>query len=171
MSDETVRAAGGVVWRPTPSGSCEVVLVHRPAYDDWSFPKGKLHSGETEADAAVREVEEETGLRCRLGRELATSSYRDARNRSKTVRYWLMTPIDGEMGPANEVDAVRWVPLEAAARLLSYDRDRLILERFAPPDPEDTAATESSRVDMPPLAQAKLAAPQLPSWCNDRDRR
>ena len=133
MSEDVVRAAGGLVWRRNGSGDVELVLVHRPAYDDWSFPKGKLHAGETEPDAALREVEEETGLRCRLGPEHGTTSYRDRRNRPKVVRYWQMTPVEGEVAPANEVDDVRWVALDAAARLLSYDRDRRLLAAFQPP--------------------------------------
>ena len=133
MSEDVVRAAGGLVWRRNGSGDVELVLVHRPEYDDWSFPKGKLHEGETEPDAALREVEEETGLRCRLGPEQGTTSYRDRRNRRKVVRYWQMTPVDGEAAPANEVDDVRWLALDAAARLLSYDRDRRLLAGFQPP--------------------------------------
>ena len=75
MTEMVVRAGGGIVWRREEGGGVEIVLVHRPAYDDWSFPKGKLDPGETEAQAAVREVQEETGLRCRLGREVGTSAY------------------------------------------------------------------------------------------------
>jgi 8-oxo-dGTP pyrophosphatase MutT (NUDIX family) len=129
---ETVRAGGGVVWRRGEDGRVEIVLVHRPAYDDWSFPKGKVDGGESEADAAVREVEEETGLHCRLGREVGTSSYRDARGRPKTVRYWEMTPIGGELAPAHEIDRARWVALEEAPGALTYDRDRRLLEGFEP---------------------------------------
>jgi 8-oxo-dGTP diphosphatase len=120
---EVVRAAGGLVCREREGGTVEVVLVHRPAYDDWAFPKGKLHDGETEEEAAVREVEEETGLRCRLGPEVGTSRYRDSRGREKTVRYWRMTPVDGVLGPANEVDDVLWVPLPDAPSVLTYSRD------------------------------------------------
>src|SRR4029453_6819313 len=85
VSKREVRAAGGLVRRRGADGADEVVLVHRPAYDDWSFPKGKLHEGETEENAALREVEEETGLRCQLVRELGVTSYRDMRGRDKTV--------------------------------------------------------------------------------------
>jgi predicted NUDIX family NTP pyrophosphohydrolase len=88
-------------------------------HDDWSFPKGKLHRGETEAQAALREVEEETGLRCRQGRAVGTAAYRDPKRRPKTVRYWEMTPAAGTLGPANEVDDARWVPLGEVPRLLS----------------------------------------------------
>ena len=127
---EIVRAAGGVVWRPAESGGGEVVLVHRPAYDDWSFPKGKLHADEDEATGALREVEEETGLRCRLARDLGVSTYSDSRGRYKTVRYWEMTPADGELAAAHEVDEARWVDLEEASALLTYERDRELLDRF-----------------------------------------
>jgi 8-oxo-dGTP diphosphatase len=124
---ETVRAAGGLVVREGANGG-EILIVHRPAYDDWSFPKGKLEPGEREKDAAVREVEEETGLRCRLERELATTRYRDARGRAKTVRYWLMTPEGGRLAAANEIDDVHFVPLAQAAELLTYERDRELLD-------------------------------------------
>jgi 8-oxo-dGTP pyrophosphatase MutT (NUDIX family) len=123
-----VRAAGGVVRRRRANGGDEIVLVHRPAYDDWSFPKGKLEEGEREEDAALREVEEETGLRCRLERELTTTSYRDARGRSKTVRYWLMEPVAGQVAADNEVDDARFVPLEEARALLTYPRDVAVLD-------------------------------------------
>ena len=123
-----VRAAGGVVRRRRADGGDDVVLVHRPAYDDWSFPKGKLEDGEREEDAALREVVEETGLRCRLERELATTRYRDARGRSKTVRYWLMEPVSGHIAADNEVDDARFVPLDEARGLLTYARDVEVLD-------------------------------------------
>jgi 8-oxo-dGTP diphosphatase len=123
----TIRAAGGLICRTTADGAVEILVVHRPAYDDWSFPKGKLEPGEGEEDAAVREVEEETGLRCRLDREVTTTRYRDARGRTKTVRYWLMTPIGGRLEAANEIDDARFVPLSDAAALLTYRRDRELL--------------------------------------------
>jgi 8-oxo-dGTP diphosphatase len=129
-TEAVVRAAGGLVRRPAGEGGLEVVLVHRPAYDDWAFPKGKLLSGESETEAALREVEEETGLRCRLEREIGVSSYRDGRDRPKTVRYWEMTPVAGTLRPAHEVDDARWVPLEEVASVLSYERDRELLARF-----------------------------------------
>lgn len=124
---EQVRAAGGLVRRLGDDGTEEILIVHRPAYDDWSFPKGKLEPGEREEEAAIREVEEETGLRCRLDREIATTTYRDGRGRGKTVRYWLMTPIGGRLGAANEVDEVRFVPLAEARELLTYERDSGLL--------------------------------------------
>jgi 8-oxo-dGTP diphosphatase len=130
---ETVRAAGGVVVRRGAEGASEVLLVHRPAYDDWSFPKGKCEDGESEEAAAVREVEEETGLHCRLERELATTRYRDARGRPKTVRYWLVTPVGGRLGAANEVDAARFVTLDDARALLTYARDRELVDLLQRP--------------------------------------
>jgi 8-oxo-dGTP pyrophosphatase MutT (NUDIX family) len=126
---EPVRAAGGLVVREGANGG-EILVVHRPAYDDWSFPKGKLEPDENEEEAAVREVEEETGLRCRLDRELATTRYRDARGRAKTVRYWLMTPVAGVLAAANEVDQARFVSVAEASGLLTYERDRELLDHL-----------------------------------------
>jgi 8-oxo-dGTP diphosphatase len=113
-----VRAAGGVVLR---DGA--LLLVHRPEYDDWTLPKGKLEPGESWEDAARREVEEETGLDCEPGEEVGRSFYTDSHGRSKEVRYFRMEP-GGEAEPRNEVDDVRWVPLEEAGSVLSYERDR-----------------------------------------------
>ena len=121
-----VKASGGVVWRRGDRG-IEVALVHRPRYDDWSFPKGKLDPGEGWEDAALREVEEEIGLRCRLGHELPATSYRDNKGRAKVVRYWMMEPLDGEFVASDEVDEVRWLTPSDAQRLLSYDHDRELL--------------------------------------------
>ena len=92
----------------------EVLVVHRDRYDDWSFPKGKAEPGETDEDCAVREVEEETGLRCELGDELSSTSYLDARGRPKRVRYWSMRPIGGALAFRHEVDEARWVSLDDA---------------------------------------------------------
>ena len=126
-----VRAAGGVVTREGPNGT-EVVLVHRPAYDDWSFPKGKLEAGEDELEAAIREVEEETALSCRPGVDLGAISYVDARGRPKVVRYWRMDPPDGaEVRGTNEVDEAKWVPIAEAAPALTYPHDRRLLRRLA----------------------------------------
>ena len=127
---EVVRAAGGLVCRNGEGGVVEIVLVHRPAYDDWAFPKGKLHRGESEEEAAIREVEEETGLRCRLGPEIGTSAYHDSRGRPKTVRYWQMMPIGGALGPANEVDDACWVSVLDARSVLTYPRDLELLAQL-----------------------------------------
>jgi phosphohistidine phosphatase SixA/8-oxo-dGTP pyrophosphatase MutT (NUDIX family) len=123
---QPVRAAGGIVLRGEgPDRS--VALVHRPRYDDWSFPKGRLDADEDEAAAALREVEEETGLRCRLGPSVGAVTYRDRRGRAKVVRYFRMDADGGRFTPNREVDELRWVPIEAAAGLLSYAHDRSLL--------------------------------------------
>ena len=123
-----VKAAGGVVWRRRPGDGIEVALVHRPRYDDWSLPKGKLDRGESFQDAAVREVEEEIGVRCALGDELSPIGYTDHKGRSKVVRYWLMEAIDDHVFEANdEVDEVRWLKGRKALGRLSYPRDRDVL--------------------------------------------
>lgn len=122
-----IRAGGGVVVRDGEDGP-EVLLVHRPRYDDWTFPKGKAQPGESDEDCALREVEEETGLRCALDRELPSTSYVDAQGRPKRVRYWLMRPVAGELSFRHEVDDAAWMSLTEAARRLSYSRDLRLLE-------------------------------------------
>ena len=101
----------------------EVLVVHRPKYDDWTFPKGKAEPDETDEDCARREVEEETGLRCELLEELPSTSYVDAQGRAKTVRYWVLEPVGGELEFHREVDAARWVTEAVARSLLTYERD------------------------------------------------
>jgi 8-oxo-dGTP diphosphatase len=134
VSEEIVRAAGGLVFREGDRGDAEIVLVHRSAYNDWTFPKGKLDRGESEPQAALREVEEETSLVCTLGREAGVTSYRDPAGRAKTVRYWEMTPVGGALLPANEIDDARWVALAEAPARLTHVRDRELLRGlpFAP---------------------------------------
>lgn len=122
-----VRAGGGVVWRRGARGG-EFALVHRPRYDDWTFPKGKAEDGESDEDNAEREVREETGFVCERGPEVATISYRDHLDRPKTVRYWLMYPARGVFAPNAEVDEVRWLDADTAAALLTYEHDRGVLE-------------------------------------------
>lgn len=129
-STPLVRAAGGVVWRTASSGEVEMLLVHRPKYDDWTFPKGKNEPDEDDETCARREVEEETGLRCTLGPELTSTSYVDRKGRPKEVRYWVMTVEEGEFSATDEVDEVRWVTATQARWLLSYDRDREVLDAF-----------------------------------------
>jgi 8-oxo-dGTP diphosphatase len=124
---DVVRAAGGVVVRDG-SGGPQVLLVHRPAYDDWSLPKGKCHSGESDEDCALREVEEETGLRCELGRELPSTHYRDGRGRPKVVRYWTMRPAGGDARPQAEVDSVAWLSPDEAVAELTWERDRAVVD-------------------------------------------
>ena len=122
LSAEVVRAAGGLVFRDGDGGP-EVLVVHRPAYRDWTFPKGKADPGETDEECALREVEEETGLRCTLGSELPSTEYADARGRWKRVRYWEMRVESGELRFEHEVDAARWLPPAEAVGLLTYERD------------------------------------------------
>lgn len=124
------------MYRRDGDGALEVLLVHRPRYDDWTLPKGKLHRGESHEEGALREVEEETGLRCELGRELPSSHYRDQKGRAKVVRYWTMRPLDGAFQPDEEVDDARWLPLADADAELTYDRDREILHAFAEEEAE-----------------------------------
>jgi 8-oxo-dGTP diphosphatase len=130
LSEPEVLAAGGVVLREGERGP-EIVLVHRTLYDDWSLPKGKAKAGESAEACALREVEEETGLACTLEEELRSVSYLDGRGRTKLVRYWRMRTADGELRPTGEVDEARWVLLAEAASLLSYVRDRHVLESVA----------------------------------------
>ncbi len=127
MSDPEVRAAGGVVVRDGDDGT-EVCLVHRPRYDDWTLPKGKLDPGESSEQAALREVEEETGLVCSLEIELASTRYSDRKGRAKIVRYWRME-VDEDPGfePNDEVDELLWVGVEEATELLTYPRDAELL--------------------------------------------
>lgn len=128
-----VRAAGGVVWRPTAHG-VEVLLVHRPRHRDWSFPKGKAKKDETDEDCAVREVEEETGLRCSLGPELAGTSYRDASGRTKKVRYWAMKlPEGAEAAAGDGVDEWVWLQPEPAGERLTWEHDLAVLRSLPEP--------------------------------------
>ncbi len=124
-----VEAAGGILERDG-----RIAVVHRPRYDDWSLPKGKLDRGETFEQAALREVEEETGFVCELGQELEPVRYRDNRGRPKLVRYWRMVVVGGEFAPNDEVDELRWVPPDRARRLLSYAHDRALVQSLPPGD-------------------------------------
>jgi 8-oxo-dGTP diphosphatase len=132
---DEIRAAGGVLWRTAPNGSgVEVALIHRPRYDDWSLPKGKLDDGEAEVDAAVREVFEETGYRVDVGRPLGVTRYDKSVGsgvRPKVVRWWAMRAISGGFSASEEVDELRWTPLAEADALLTRDTDRTLLDRFA----------------------------------------
>ena len=126
---DVVRAAGGAVWRWGAS-DIEVLLIHRPDYDDWTLPKGKLLPDEDDADAALREVAEETGLECELGAELATTRYQDRQGRPKVVRYWAMevyTEVT-HFRPNNEIDKLAWLDVEKALDRLTYERDREVLD-------------------------------------------
>jgi 8-oxo-dGTP diphosphatase len=123
---DEVRAAGGLVYRTIPDGTVEVLLVHRPRYDDWSLPKGKAEPGESDEDCARREVFEETGVRVELEEPIATVRYHDRKGRPKVVHYWRMRPLAGSdrFLPNDEVDEIRWCSPGDAVGLLSYDHDR-----------------------------------------------
>jgi 8-oxo-dGTP pyrophosphatase MutT (NUDIX family)/phosphohistidine phosphatase SixA len=124
-----ILAAGAVLWRRTEAG-IELALVHRPRYDDWSLPKGKLDRGESLPHAAVREIAEETGFTARLGARLLDVHY-DVPEGPKTVRYWAAEARGGAYAPNEETDELRWCTPEHAAGLLSYRRDLDVLARFA----------------------------------------
>jgi 8-oxo-(d)GTP phosphatase len=132
-----VLAAGAVVWRPS-DGGVDVLLVHRPRYDDWSFPKGKLDAGEHLLAAAVREVAEETGVVSRLGPPLPRQQYDLRSGATKRVYYWAARPVDARHDhgradhhqPTDEVDRVAWVGVDEARRRLTYPRDIEVLDAF-----------------------------------------
>jgi 8-oxo-dGTP diphosphatase len=136
-STTAILAAGAVLWRYAgESDATEVALVHRPRYDDWSFPKGKVDPGETEPVTAVREVQEETGYAAVLGRRLASVSY-PVEQGTKKVRYWAARALGGEFTPGDEVDQLIWLPVADAMKCLQYPHDRKVLRRFAK-QPADT---------------------------------
>jgi len=128
MADAEVKAAGGVIVRGSKKGQ-KVLLIHRPRYNDWSFPKGKLEPGETFKQAALREVLEETGFSCKLYKpSLPSLTYMDRNNRSKEVRYWLMTVLSGTFEPNDEVDLIAWVRVDNVTDRLTYIKDRQFFE-------------------------------------------
>ena len=122
-----VQAAGGLLRREGETGP-EFCLVHRPRYGDWTIPKGKLEPGESHREAALREIEEETGFTSSVGPALPDAAYLDNEGRSKVVRYWLMTPTDGMFQANDEVDEVRWLAPQEAAALLTNEHDRVIVQ-------------------------------------------
>jgi 8-oxo-dGTP diphosphatase len=122
-TEAQITAAGGVVVREDGDGA-RIAVIHRPKYMDWSLPKGKLEPGEEWLEAALREVEEEIGMTCEASDELPSISYRDRKGRTKKVRYWLMRPLKGRFKPHGEVDEVRWLSLEEASELLTYEHDK-----------------------------------------------
>ena len=132
-ADQPVLAAGGAVWRIAADGSLETVVVHRPKYDDWSLPKGKLDAGEHAVQAAVREVGEETGLAVVVGRRGVRTQYAVEQG-DKQVDYWLQQAIGGEFEPNSEVDELRWLPLAEAGAVVTHDHDRAVLGDLARDD-------------------------------------
>ncbi|MFI6288113.1 NUDIX hydrolase [Streptomyces sp. NPDC051018] len=130
-ADTTIRAAGCVLWRRSPHGDegVEICLVHRPRYDDWSHPKGKLKHGEDPRVGALREVLEETGMTCALGPALPTAHY-PVDGRPKEVRYWAAEATGGVFAPSHEVDRLLWLPPPAARAWLTQARDRDLVMDF-----------------------------------------
>ncbi|MEU8998316.1 NUDIX hydrolase [Streptomyces caniferus] len=128
VPQKPIRAAGCVLWRRASSeDGLEIALVHRPKYDDWSHPKGKLKRGEDPLAGAVREVAEETGMECRPGAPLPTSFYL-AGGRPKQVRYWAAEAVAGAFTPNREVDRMTWLPPADARCLLTQERDRPLVD-------------------------------------------
>jgi 8-oxo-dGTP diphosphatase len=127
--DEVVRAAGCVVYRAGPNG-LEVLVVHRPRYDDWDLPKGKREPDESDIECAIRETEEESGFRGAVEAELAADTYQ-VRGRDKVVRWFLMRCTDGAFQSNDEVDEIRWLPPDEAREILSYGHARSLVETVA----------------------------------------
>ncbi|MGW0567011.1 NUDIX hydrolase [Streptomyces tauricus] len=130
VDKDPVLAAGCVLWRRSPAdGELQICLVHRPKYDDWSHPKGKLKSGEDTLAAALREVEEETGHRCAPGPRLTTLHY-VANDRPKQVSYWAAEETGGDFVANREVDRVLWLSPAAARGRLTQPRDRELVDEL-----------------------------------------
>ena len=124
-----MRAAGGVVVRRSRSGETEIAVIHRPEYDDWTLPKGKIEPEETPEDCALREVREETGLRCDLKRPLGCTAYVDRRGRDKIACYWIMEVRGGRFKPGIEVDRLQWLSITDAVKRLTYRHDKLLVQQ------------------------------------------
>jgi 8-oxo-dGTP diphosphatase len=125
---DLIRAAGGVLFRSSRRGPDKVAVVYREARGDWTFPKGKLDEGESFEEAALREVVEETGITARIQRFIGSTNYTHRKGRPKIVAYYLMDVISGEFAPNEEVDELRWVTLDEAFELLTWDRDQELIE-------------------------------------------
>jgi 8-oxo-dGTP diphosphatase len=124
-----MRAAGGVVVRRSRTGEREIAILHRPEYDDWTLPKGKIEADETPEDCALREVREETGLRCDLVQPLGCTAYVDRRGRDKLACYWVMKVRGGRFKPGMEVDRLLWVSVGEAVKRLTYSHDKLLVQQ------------------------------------------
>lgn len=159
--EKVIEAAGGVLWRPATGGSgIEVALVHRPKYDDWSIPKGKLTSGEHPVLGAVREVEEETGYVATPGRPLGEIHYLKE-GTPKRVRYWAMHVVSGEFSANDEVDQMMWLPPREAQRHLLPERDQNVLR----------GVSKASVQTWPCLVVRHASAGERSSWAGiDRER-
>jgi 8-oxo-dGTP pyrophosphatase MutT (NUDIX family) len=126
-SVSAIRAAGGVICRTGASDETEIAVIHRPAYDDWTLPKGKVEPNESPEDCALREVREETGFKCELVRPLGCTAYVDRRGRDKVACYWVMEVRGGRFRPGIEVDKLVWLPVAQAVKRLSYGRDKTLV--------------------------------------------
>jgi 8-oxo-dGTP diphosphatase len=126
MFPREVHAAGGVIVRDG-----RIAVVHRPHREDWSLPKGKLETGESFEEAAVREIREETGYEVTLGEALTDVRYEDHKGRPKVVKYWLMSIVGGDFAANDEVDELRWLAPNDAIALLTYDNDHEIVREAA----------------------------------------
>jgi 8-oxo-dGTP diphosphatase len=159
-----IQAGGGALWRPGPAGP-EIAVVHRPRYDDWSLPKGKAKRGEHPLATACREVREETGVRPVAGPRLPGQRYVSP-DGPKVVRFWAMRAGAGAFRATREVDSIRWLPVSQARPLLTYRRDRRVLDALAPAVPVDAVLLLVRRADTdgPALALRDL----LPAFAPDR---
>jgi 8-oxo-dGTP diphosphatase len=126
--NDLIRAAGGVVYRFTASSHVEIACIYREARGDWTFPKGKLDKKETFEQAALREVWEETGMRCVVERFIGTTNYTHRKGKPKIVAYYLMSVTDGEFSANDEVDELVWLPLEQVRSHLTWDRDQELFD-------------------------------------------
>jgi 8-oxo-dGTP diphosphatase len=124
---DLIRAAGGVLFRTSRRGRDKVAVVYREARGDWTFPKGKLDEGESFEEAALREVVEETGITAVIRRFVGSTNYTHRKGRPKIVAYYLMEAVSGEFTPNEEVDELRWVTLDEAFELLTWDRDQELI--------------------------------------------
>lgn len=128
---QPILAAGAVLWRHADNDSIEIALVHRPRYDDWTLPKGKLDAGEHLLTCAAREIREETGAVAHFGPLLGEITY-DVDGERKTVTYWAARAVEFHQptAPAEEIGQVQWLSPSAARAVMTYDHDREILNSF-----------------------------------------
>lgn len=156
MGKVDIEAAGGVVVRRR-KGKLQVLVIHRPNYDDWTLPKGKLDEGETHRKAALREVAEETGFTCRTRSKLPPVRYQTSKG-SKRVKYWLMRPVSGKFAPNDEVDRIKWLPPAKARKRLTFKRDKRVLRQALRRHEELTGDPKATPVGKPLTGKANPQA-------------